>query len=209
MRRSPSPGCGLRSRGHHTAAPIAARSGPRCDRTDPHAFVARGACLLLSGLVAAVRLARRARRSAGRRAARRARAGRRAQLLSRARPVGRSHRSRAGDGPAGRDRAGSRLVSRPGDRRLAQHRVARAREPFTGREPSLEDHFFERIRPIVEQALREKRTRPLAAHRAQPRSQVQRARASRRDLEDARRPRVVAHDRRACCRWIASRCRST
>jgi hypothetical protein len=28
-------------------------------------------------------------------------------------------------------------------------------EPFTGREPSLKDHFFERIRPLVEQALRE------------------------------------------------------
>lgn len=28
-------------------------------------------------------------------------------------------------------------------------------EPFTGREPSIEQHFFERIRPLVEQALRE------------------------------------------------------
>ncbi len=28
-------------------------------------------------------------------------------------------------------------------------------EPFTGTEPSLADHFFERIRPLVEQALRE------------------------------------------------------
>lgn len=30
-------------------------------------------------------------------------------------------------------------------------------EPFTGREPSLETHFFERIRPLVERALREDR----------------------------------------------------
>lgn len=30
-------------------------------------------------------------------------------------------------------------------------------EPFTGREPSLKDHFFERIRPLVEQALRDDR----------------------------------------------------
>jgi hypothetical protein len=30
-------------------------------------------------------------------------------------------------------------------------------EPFTGREPSLKAHFFERIRPLVEQALRENR----------------------------------------------------
>jgi hypothetical protein len=30
-------------------------------------------------------------------------------------------------------------------------------EPYTGREPSLETHFFERIRPLVEQALREDR----------------------------------------------------
>jgi hypothetical protein len=28
-------------------------------------------------------------------------------------------------------------------------------EPFTGREPSLEQHFFQRIRPLIEQALRE------------------------------------------------------
>lgn len=31
-------------------------------------------------------------------------------------------------------------------------------EPYTGLEPSLEDHFFERIRPVVEQALREQHT---------------------------------------------------
>jgi hypothetical protein len=30
-------------------------------------------------------------------------------------------------------------------------------EPFTGREPSLKDHFFERIRPLVERALRDDR----------------------------------------------------
>src|SRR5690242_10567851 len=30
-------------------------------------------------------------------------------------------------------------------------------EPFTGREPTLREHFFERIRPIVEKALREDR----------------------------------------------------
>jgi len=34
---------------------------------------------------------------------------------------------------------------------------AQEKEPFSGREPSLKDHFFERIRPLVEQALREDR----------------------------------------------------
>jgi hypothetical protein len=31
-------------------------------------------------------------------------------------------------------------------------------EPFSGTEPSMKDHFFERVRPIVEQALREQKT---------------------------------------------------
>jgi hypothetical protein len=31
-------------------------------------------------------------------------------------------------------------------------------EPFSGKEPSMKDHFFERVRPIVEQALREQKT---------------------------------------------------
>jgi hypothetical protein len=31
-------------------------------------------------------------------------------------------------------------------------------EPFSGKEPSMKEHFFERVRPIVEQALREQKT---------------------------------------------------
>jgi hypothetical protein len=31
-------------------------------------------------------------------------------------------------------------------------------EPFSGKEPSMKDHFFERVRPLVEQALREQKT---------------------------------------------------
>jgi hypothetical protein len=37
------------------------------------------------------------------------------------------------------------------------HSVLGHNEPFTGREPMLKEHFFERIRPIVEHALRENR----------------------------------------------------
>ena len=59
-------------------------------------------------------------------------------------------------------------------------------EPFTGQEPSLQDHFFERIRPLVESALRERSPCHVAAHRPQPRSQDQRAGTPRGDLGDAR-----------------------
>src|SRR5689334_2135593 len=35
------------------------------------------------------------------------------------------------------------------------HSLIAHSEPFTGQEPTLERHFFERIRPLVEQALKE------------------------------------------------------
>ena len=92
-------------------------------------------------------------------------------------------------------------------RSLVSH--ATKEEPFTGREPSLKAHFFERIRPLVEQALRENRpdTWPLIVLNLD--LEVERARASRGDLDDARRVRIVADDRRTRRRRRAGRHRST
>ena len=47
------------------------------------------------------------------------------------------------------------LVWRPAADGRPAHSIVSHGEPFTGREPSLRQHFFERIRPIVERALRE------------------------------------------------------
>jgi len=47
------------------------------------------------------------------------------------------------------------LVWRPADGGTPAHSIVSHGEPFTGREPTLRQHFFERIRPIVERALRE------------------------------------------------------
>jgi len=47
------------------------------------------------------------------------------------------------------------LVWRPAENGRPAHSIVSHGEPFTGREPSLRQHFFERIRPIVERALRE------------------------------------------------------
>ena len=62
---------------------------------------------------------------------------------------------------------------------------------MTGR-PSLREYFFERIRPIVEQALKSRRSRRLAARHAESRPQIERAGTSSRDLDAARRGRAVA-----------------
>ena len=47
------------------------------------------------------------------------------------------------------------LVWRPADAGRPAHSIVSHGEPFTGREPSLRSYFFERIRPLVEQALRD------------------------------------------------------
>ncbi len=47
------------------------------------------------------------------------------------------------------------LVWRPADAGHPARSIVSHGEPFTGREPSLRSHFFERIRPLVEQALRD------------------------------------------------------
>lgn len=47
------------------------------------------------------------------------------------------------------------LVWRPATDGRPAHSIVSHGEPFTGREPSLRQHFFERIRPLVEAALRD------------------------------------------------------
>ena len=75
-------------------------------------------------------------------------------------------------------------------------------EPFSGKEPSMKEHFFERVRPIVEQALREQKTDTVAADRPQPRSQDERTGASRGAVGAARRIRGVADDGDQEGRWL-------
>ena len=50
-------------------------------------------------------------------------------------------------------------------------------DPISGHEPTMEHYFFDRVRPIVERALKEGQSRRLAAHHSQSRLQNQRARA--------------------------------
>ena len=45
------------------------------------------------------------------------------------------------------------LVWRPGEAGGQRESIVSHGEPFDGREPSLRDSFFERIRPLVERAL--------------------------------------------------------
>lgn len=45
------------------------------------------------------------------------------------------------------------LVWRPATGSRPAHSIVSHGEPFTGEEPSLRDHFFERVRPIIERAL--------------------------------------------------------
>ena len=84
------------------------------------------------------------------------------------------------------------LVPRPAQRRLPQHRLARRavhRHRAVAGEPLLRAH------PSAGRAGAARRqARDLAAHRPQPRSQDQRAGASRRHLGDARHLRGVADD---------------
>ena len=120
-------------------------------------------------------------------------------------PIGSSARSRpACRWPSSRTWSGSAIRAAASSRSILSHG-----EPFTGTEPSLANHFFERIRPLVEQALRERQARDLAAHRPQPRSEDQRAGAPRRDLGDARHLRGVADDGAARRRRSRARRRST
>ena len=145
-----------------------------------------------------VGLARRARAGADMDTARLAA---RAQLLSRSRataPIGSRGRSRrrAARWPS------SRTSSWDARRRRAGG-VAR-RPSSTGAEPTLEAHFFAAVAPQLDRALADGDHGRVAAHRAAPRLQDQRAGASRGDLGAARPLRALAHDGAAVTAAAAS-----
>ena len=104
------------------------------------------------------------------------------------------------------DRAGSRLVRGSGHgqaRSIVSHG-----EPFTGREPSLESHFFERIRPLVEKALRRAAAaRPGRSSCSTSISKTNEPEHHRGAVGDARQVRIVADDAPSGAPTPRGRCR--